>query len=198
MDENFMHTQTDSGQIMQHIKASLAGDDEAFAELVKLHEPMLLAFAHYRLPQSEEAVEAVQDTFVRAFEQLSDFRPDADFGIWLRTICRYMILSRVKTYNRRKIKHDDYKGQLIALALQHLAEPPETSPDLLPCLNTCTQELSEANQTLIHDRYTQALSTQQISEKTGRTVTWVTSTLHRVRSALRTCIENKIKEQTGE
>jgi RNA polymerase sigma-70 factor (ECF subfamily) len=198
MDENYMRTQTDSGQVMQHIKASLAGEDGAFAELVKIHEPMLLAFAHYRLPQSEEAVEAVQDTFVRAFEQLPDFRPDADFGTWLRTICRYMILSRVKTYNRRKIKHDDYKGQLVMLALQHLAGPPETSPNLLLSLNACTQELSEVNQGLIHDRYTQALSTQQISEKTGRTVTWVTSTLHRVRSALRTCIENRMKESNHE
>ncbi len=196
-----MQTLTNIGQEKEHIQASLEGDHQAFAELVKLHEPMLLAFALYRLPYFDEAAEAVQDTFVRAFEQLSTFRPDADFGTWLRSICRFMILSRVKTYTRRKTKHDDYKQQLTAIAIQHLAATPDTaSPneDLLTHLSACTKSLSDNNQTLINDRYKQSLSIQQISEKTGRTKTWVTSTLHRVRSALRTCIENKIKEQSDE
>ena len=197
-----MQTETNTDHISQYIEASLTGDHQAFALLVKMHEPMLLAFAFYRLPYAEEATEAVQDTFVRAFEQLTDFRPEMDFGTWLRSICRFMILSRVKAYIRRKVKHDDYKGQLAALAVQHIAaSPADDSPDdgdLLVHLNLCKEGLSETNQTLINDRYMQSLSIQQISEKTGRTETWVTSTLHRVRSALRTCIEKRMKEHSDE
>lgn len=195
-----MNAQTEAELTQQHIEATLAGDQKAFGELVKLHESMLLAFAHYRLPHAEEACEAVQDTFLRAYEQLADFDIEKDFGTWLRSICRYQILSRAKAHARRKIKHDDYKAQLTALAIQHLSAPPEPDPtqDLLAHLRTCTATLSETNQGLIHDRYAETLSTQQISEKTGRTVTWVTSTLHRVRSALRACIETKTKEQTDD
>lgn len=196
-----MQTQTHNEQIAQYIQASLGGDHQAFAELVRQHEPMLLAFALYRLPYYDEAAEAVQDTFVRAFERLSDFRPDADFGTWLRSICRFMILSRVKSYTRHKIKHDDYKGQITALVAEHLSTAPgpdSVDDDLLVHLSTCRNGLSDVNQTLINARYMQSLSIQRISEKTGRTETWVTSTLHRVRSALRTCIENKIKEQSDE
>lgn len=183
-------------QDVQLIKAATKGDLEAFGILVKQHESSLLSFALYRLPQREEAVEAVQDTFIRAYRQLADFRLDADFGTWLRSICRFMILTRAKTYSRQKAKSENYKAQLMALAVQQIESSPcpEPETDLADDLHTCISQLSEQNQALIHSRYMMELSTQTISEKTGRTVTWVTSTLHRVRSALRTCIEKRMKE----
>ena len=195
MGEHFMDT-TDDIQRGNLIQAASQGDLPAFGELVKQHEAMLLTFALYRLPQREEAVEAVQDTFIRAYEQLADFRMDGDFGTWLRSICRFMILTRAKTYSREKKKSDRYKSQLMALAVEYIesATAPEPEHDLTAYLRNCTGELSEQNQALLRDRYTEELSTQQISEKTGRTLTWVTSTLHRVRSALRTCIETRMKE----
>jgi RNA polymerase sigma-70 factor (ECF subfamily) len=194
-----MLTIIETESIEETIQTAQTGDLQAFGELVKAYEPMLRTFALYRLPYSDEAAEAVQDTFVRAHEQLAEFRAGADFGAWLRSICRYMILSRVKSYTRRKIKHDDYKSQIAALAVEHLATVDEPDCDqLLAHLSRCREGLSESNQNLVSDRYAQALSIQQISEKTGRTETWVTSTLHRVRSALRTCIEKRIKEQSDE
>jgi RNA polymerase sigma-70 factor (ECF subfamily) len=195
MDDLLMETVNDI-QDVQLIKAATKGDLEAFGKLVKQHESDLLAFALYRLPQREEAVEAVQDTFIRAYQQLTDFRMEADFGTWLRSICRFMILTRAKNYSRRKAKSDNYKAQIMALAVEQIESSPcpEPEDDLTAYLRNCTAELSEQNQVLIHDRYRLELSTQQISEKTGRTITWVTSTLHRVRSALRTCIENRMKE----
>lgn len=187
-------------QILEQVNRVRSGDIQAFAALVKSHEHMLLSFALYRLPQHEEALEAVQDSFIRAYEQLADFRTEADFGTWLRSICRYMILSRAKTYSRQKHKHDTYRMQIEALATQHMeqAEMPDSQQDLSLHLHHCTQQLSAQNQSLLNDRYTLKQSTQQISEKTGRTTTWVTSTLHRVRNALRTCIEHRIKESSNE
>lgn len=187
---------TDDIQQAKRIQAAASGDLSAFGELVKQHERMLLSFALYRLPQREEALEAVQDTFIRAYEQLADFRIEGDFATWLRSICRFMILTRVKKYSREKKKSDGYRSQLMALAVEHIgsATAPEPEHDLTAYLRSCIGELSEPNRTLLHDRYTEELSTRQISEKTGRTVTWVTSTLHRVRSALRTCIKTRMKE----
>ncbi|MBN2786201.1 MAG: sigma-70 family RNA polymerase sigma factor, partial [Pontiellaceae bacterium] len=137
----------------------------------------------------------------RAYEQIAELRPESDFGTWIRSICRFMILTRVKKYTRQKAKHDNYKEQLAVLAVRHIAESAafrDSDADLLAHLNSCRETLSDTNQSLINDRYEASLSIQQISEKTGRTETWVTSTLHRVRSALRTCIEKKTKEPSDE
>ena len=144
-----MQTPTDSEKAAQKIEAAQAGDRQAFAELVRMHESMLRTFALYRLPYPEEAAEAVQDTFVRAFEQLAEFRAGTDFGTWLRSICRFMILSRVKTYTRQKAKHDDYKQQIAILAAQHIGETAafrDSEDDLLAHLTTCRKGLSETNQ----------------------------------------------------
>jgi RNA polymerase sigma-70 factor (ECF subfamily) len=199
MDDVFMEPMDDI-QRVKLIQAASQGDRTAFGELVKHHESMLLSFALYRLPAREEAVEAVQDSFIRAYQQLADFRQDADFGTWLRSICRFMILTRAKKYVREKRKSENAKEQLMALAVERIESTVAQEPehDLSEYLRDCTAALSEQNQSLLHDRYALEHSTHQISEKTGRTTTWVTSTLHRVRSALRTCIENRMKESNHE
>ena len=183
--------------IESDINAAKHGDTAAFGRLIREHEKMLLAFALYRMPVREEAKEAVQDTFIRAYEQLGEFRTGADFGVWLRSICRYMILNRVHEYTRRKKKRDNYREQLSILAVQSL-NPDDNidyTPDPYEQLAECMTKLNDQSRTLIEDRYTCALSIKEISEKTGRTTTWVTSTLHRVRGVLRTCIEKHLKEE---
>lgn len=184
-----MKTETDINTL---ISRAAAGDLGAFSQLIKLHETDLLAFALYRMPVYEEAVEAVQDTFVRAHQQLAEFKTGGDFGTWLRAICRYQILTRAKTYSRRKAHHENYTAQIDLLTAQHLSEQDaDPEQDLLATLKTCQQQLSDANRDLLQKRYTEQLSTKAMAEQTGRTETWVTSTLHRVRSALRTCIQNQ-------
>jgi DNA-directed RNA polymerase specialized sigma24 family protein len=57
----------------REIRAAQNGESEAFGRLVLQYERMLLTFAVYRMPVREEAREAVQDTFLRAYEQIADF-----------------------------------------------------------------------------------------------------------------------------
>jgi len=186
--------------IESDIKTARDGDTVAFGRLIREHEKMLLAFALYRMPVREEAKEVVQDTFIRAYEQIAEFRPGADFGVWLRSICRYMILNRVHEYTRRKQKHDNYKEQLSILAVQvvHANQDMDYVSDPYAQLAECMTKLPDQSRELIVDRYHNTLSIHDISEKTGRTTTWVTSTLHRVRGVLRTCIEKHLKEKNNE
>lgn len=186
--------------IESDIRAAKDGDTVAFGRVVRAHEKMLLAFATYRMPVYEEAREAVQDTFLRAYEQLAEFRTGADFGVWLRSICRYMILNRVHDYTRRQKKHDNYREQLSVLAVQSINANPEMDyvPDPYDQLTECMAGLSDEHRGLLVDRYHYSLSIHDISEKAGRTETWVTSTLHRVRSVLRTCIEKHLRGKNNE
>lgn len=165
----FMETTNDI-QTAQLIKAASKGDLQAFGDLVKQHERDLLAFALYRLPQREEATEAVQDTFIRAYQQLADFRQDADFGTWLRSICRFMILTRAKNYSRQKAKSEHYTSQLMALAVEQIESSPfhEPETDLTATLRDCTSGLSEPNQMLIHDRYSLALSKLRLNRSSKK------------------------------
>jgi RNA polymerase sigma factor (sigma-70 family) len=111
-----------------------------------------------------------------------------------------MILNRINEYNRRKRKHEDYIAQLELLAVNTISDSRSTDDqrDPLDQLSACIGKLSQQSQELIAERYRNTLSIQEISKKTGRTPTWVTSTLHRVRSVLKTCIEQHTKEENHE
>ena len=179
------------------IIAAKGGDMPAFEQLVVQFEPMLMAFAAYRIADREEAREAVQDTFIRAHEQLNTFRDGADFGTWLRAICRFMVLTRVNNVIRERAHKDDYKSQIDVLVLQQCRDGgSELTYDVLPLLQACLEKLESRSRQLVSDRYSAGMSSKEIAEKRGRTVTWVTSTLSRVRKALRICIEKETKEET--
>jgi RNA polymerase sigma-70 factor (ECF subfamily) len=64
------------------------GDDAAFELLVRRHQEGAWRFALTLVGSPDEAEEAVQETFFRAFRGIRSFRGDASFRTWLFAICR--------------------------------------------------------------------------------------------------------------
>jgi RNA polymerase sigma-70 factor (ECF subfamily) len=173
------------------IQQILADDRDAYAELVDEHQSMLLAYAAYRVPDRDLAEEVTQQTFIRAYEQLADFRTDQDFGVWLRVICRYMILAELKKQTRCRANREKYaealRSELMVQAMNTLDELPDG--DIYAQLRACIEQLQPRAAEVINLKYTQDQSCREIAETTARSLTWVTSTLSRVRKALRQCLE---------
>lgn len=63
-----------------------AGDERAFDELMAATEERILAVAWRLLGSREEARDAAQETFLRAYRYISRFRPEHDFEAWLYRI----------------------------------------------------------------------------------------------------------------
>ena len=64
----------------------LAGDRRAFEPLVRRHERRVYRVTMAVLGNVEDAEEAMQDTFVKAFRHLDQFRREARFTTWLTRI----------------------------------------------------------------------------------------------------------------
>ncbi|MFW6079468.1 MAG: RNA polymerase sigma factor, partial [Gemmatimonadota bacterium] len=64
------------------------GSTAAFEPLVREYEPPALAIARGMLGDADEAADAVQDAFVRAYRSLGRLREGSRFGPWFRTILR--------------------------------------------------------------------------------------------------------------
>lgn len=75
------------------------GDERAASLLVSRHGPALVRFAA-ALGVRDEIEELVQDTFVRAFAALRDFRGESSLLTWLFTIERRLILDRQRASRR--------------------------------------------------------------------------------------------------
>ena len=174
------------------VQRVLKGDRDAFALLVRGHQDMLLAFAAYRLPDAALVDEVVQQTFIRAFEQLSEYDPSKDFATWLRAICKFMIMAELKRLSRDRQNRETYKDRLKGSLAEAALERPETADaDELLRLRSCMDQLQKTSRDLVKARYLDALPLGDIARKFNQSAAWVATTLFRVRDVLRRCLEQQ-------
>ena len=86
----------------EKILAAQAGDTGAFEWLVRQHEARLLGFCRRWLRCEEDAREACQDAFVRAWQALPEFESRARFSTWLYQIALNACRDRAKAKTTRQ------------------------------------------------------------------------------------------------
>ena len=82
------------------IRDFLAGEREAFDELVVRHREQVLATAYRMVSSAETAEEIAQETFIRAFKGLRSFRQKANFKTWLYRITMNLCYNELKKRKR--------------------------------------------------------------------------------------------------
>lgn len=158
--------------------AAQAGNAEAFASLVRLHQRRAYAVCRAIVLTHEDAEDAVQDGFLHSYKALGRFLPDQPFGAWLFRIMANASLDLVR---RRKVRDADELPDTIAVPFRDPGEADELRRHLQKALAT----LSERQRAVIvlHDiegfTHGEIGSVLEIPEGTAR------SDLHHARAALR-------------
>ena len=80
----------------QWIARIVAGDTQSFSCLIARYEQMAFTIALRILGNREDAEEAVQDAFLRAYRALPDFRFDCKFSTWLYRIVYRICLTALE------------------------------------------------------------------------------------------------------
>jgi RNA polymerase sigma-70 factor (ECF subfamily) len=84
-----------------------AGDSEAFYDLIRPHERSIYVTAYSILQDPSEAEDVAQDTVLKAFRNLHQFRGDARFGTWLVTIAINESRMRLRSRQRARLESLD-------------------------------------------------------------------------------------------
>jgi RNA polymerase sigma-70 factor, ECF subfamily len=84
------------------IRRCRRGASAAFEPLVRGHEAGALAVAEALLGDRDDAADAVQEAFVRAYRALKTLREGSPFGPWFRTILRNLCRDRLRGADRRR------------------------------------------------------------------------------------------------
>ncbi|MGI8548014.1 MAG: RNA polymerase sigma factor, partial [Gemmatimonadaceae bacterium] len=84
--------------------AAQKGDRAAFGALVRLHQKRAYAVARAIVTVHEDAEDAVQEAFVRAYQALDRFNLEQAFGPWLNRIVANAALDLAR---RRKVRTTD-------------------------------------------------------------------------------------------
>lgn len=82
------------------IARTLAGRSDAFGTLVARYERAVYHLAFRTLREGEDAKDAVQESWIKAYRALASFRPGAKFSTWIFTICYRVCCDRLAKRNR--------------------------------------------------------------------------------------------------
>ena len=93
-------------QEQKWIHAAREGDQNAFAELVRLYEKKVFALTLRMCKNPEDAAEAAQEAFLAAWQGLPNFRGDAAFSTWLYRLASNACVDLL----RREGRHRDVAG----------------------------------------------------------------------------------------
>jgi len=100
-----------------------AGETDAFAGLVALHQERLLCLCERLLGDVEEARDATQEVFLKAFRKAGDFRPQGQVYTWLYRIAVNHCLNRLR--RRRLVRFLRWDDPTDAPAF----DPPDQAAD---------------------------------------------------------------------
>src|SRR6202162_3558048 len=82
------------------VHACKNGDVAAFEQLVKRYDRKLLRIAQHVTHNREDAQDAVQEAFLKAFQNLGKFREDSQFSTWLIRITVNQSLMKLRKQRR--------------------------------------------------------------------------------------------------
>lgn len=94
------------------VQMTLKGDKEAYRALVERYQGRLFSTALDIVKTREDAEDVVQETFVKAFLSLGQFKGQSSFYTWLYRICFNMSIDIRRKAGRRGGTHLEYKEHL--------------------------------------------------------------------------------------
>jgi RNA polymerase sigma-70 factor (ECF subfamily) len=162
------------------VAMTLAGRPEAFASLVERYDRAVYHLAYRTLHDVEEARDATQEAFFKAFRSLRTFKPGAKFSTWIFAIVYHACCDRL---NRRK----RYSGE----ELPERADPgpgPEQqaiAADDAVRLRAAIDALPEKYRTVITLYHLQGRQYEEIAEVLGLPMGTVKTHLFRAKEQLR-------------
>jgi len=74
------------------------GSADAFTKLVSRHQDRVFRFVFRMIGSREEAMDITQETFLKAWQAMPRWRPDARFGTWLLQIARNGALDALRRH----------------------------------------------------------------------------------------------------
>jgi RNA polymerase sigma-70 factor (ECF subfamily) len=168
------------------------GDTEAFGELVRRYEGRIFRLAQHVTQNREDAEDVLQETFMKAYEHLDQFKGDSKFYTWIVRIAvnqALMKLRRRKTDKSVSLDETIDTGEdMVVREIAAWGEDPEqqlSREELGGILETAIQSLEPLYRSVFVLRDIEELSTEETAEMLGLSVPAVKSRLLRARLQLR-------------
>jgi RNA polymerase sigma-70 factor (ECF subfamily) len=166
-----------------YIQQVVDGDVTRFAYFVTKYKKLAFSIAMRILENEQDAEEAVQDSFVRAFQSIKTFKGDARFSTWLYRIVVNDSLNRLK--RRKTVRQYDQ----IELAEEYFVQVEcgykrLTSQDQAKYINLALARLAPEDRIILTLYYLEEQPLSEIAVITGISKENIKMKLHRARGKM--------------
>lgn len=171
---------------LRDVRASLSGDEDAYARLVRRHQQAITA-RMWKFTRDRQALdELVHEVFVQAFFSLAGYRGTGPFPAWLDRIATRVGYAFWRTQRRAK--------RTVPLEDHDQAAPADDAGDVTPparALRGVLESLAPRDRLVLTLMYWEDFSVAEIARHTGWTQGMVKVQAHRARRRLKRLLEEK-------
>jgi RNA polymerase sigma-70 factor (ECF subfamily) len=169
------------------IQATLAGDTNAFGQLVRKYQGAVYGIAVHIIGDFTEAQDIAQEVFIKAYIDLWRLRTPAKFASWLHGITVNVCKMWHRKHKRLDMLNLDHPEARQALEQQTVEAPDEIyeSQELSQVVLKALSNLSEKNRLVVTLYYLDGLTQCDISEFLNVSITTVETRLYRARNQLK-------------
>src|SRR6202790_4102850 len=182
------------------VAAAKSGDAAAFEELVNRYERKIFRLTMNITRNREDAEDAMQDAFMKAYSHLATFQEDSRFYTWLVRIAANEALMRLRKRRPNQISLDEpVEGEddLMPREIQDWGPSPLqrfAQTEMKEILTTAIEALEPDFRTVFVLRQVEELSTEETSKALGISVPAVKSRLLRARLKLREKLDRYFRQ----
>ncbi len=183
--------------LVRSCQEHLPYDTRSFEALVARHKQKVYGLAYRMMRTQQDAEDVAQETWVKVYHALPNFRGEASFKTWVHRIAVNTALDALQKQKRRvkeacATAEVDGEGRDLFALTDHSAggNPVQNalSQELILCIEDAVRQLPDKEMSTIMLREFQGLSYQEIAEALRVSLGTVKMRLHRARKSLRQLI----------
>jgi len=178
------------------VERARKGDRRAFGVLVERYQRRVVGVVLAVVRNPEDAVELAQETFIRAYQNLSKFEERASFSTWLYRIAVNLAID----WRRRESRHVTLRGEEADAELERIpsvvgdAFKETARGEIAERIRGALDELTAEQRTVILLREVEGLSYDEIAEVLNCPRGTVMSRLFYARSRMRELLKDLLKD----
>lgn len=178
------------------------GDLTAFDELIRRYQERVYATVYHMTSNHEDANDLTQETFVKAYKALPNFKGDSGFFTWVYRIAVNKTINFLKQRRNRKpgmsLNDLDFNAEndpeLVALVSENTPRRDVGLAELQEKLNEAMQQLSETHRLVVTLHDVQGMSHEEIAKIMGCNPGTVRSRLFYARQQLQATLSDYLKQ----
>lgn len=169
------------------MSSPICDESSEFVQLLTAHQGDLWAYVMALMPGDSEAKDVVQRVNMVLWRKRGDFELGTNFKAWAFAVARFEVMAFLKTKKRgRWLTFSDELQETIA---EEFASDDSGGEAMMGYLQVCMAKLRKPDQELIKHRYYSSDGLAIYAARVGKTESALSVKLHRLRAALRKCVE---------